>query len=948
MASFTDAIPQFNPYIQQLPVEAMVTVGMEKQQRYDQGVQRIQSQIDQVAGLDIYRPEDKQLMQSKLNELGSKLKTVAAGDFSNYQLVNSVAGMAGTLMKDPTIIAAVQSTQNIKNNSKIMEEARQKGELTPDNELRYRKNLSAYENSGLVDERGNPIVFNAKYDPHFDVFKFVKENFDAVKPANLTFSQVYETDTQGNPLIDPATNKPIYSPVMKKLQKEGRLPEAVSQTLDQIFSDPRVSKQLQITGEYNYQSYTPDMLKQKISNQENTIMAAQNSKIAELTLIKTNAKTQEEKDLIDIQIGNIQSSIDKGKEQYTKLKQGADTNPDAIKGLLYEDDVRSRYTTMFGQMSITETIESNAGWEANYKMQQAAQQRIEFYERLSFDKQKHKDDIYYKELELAQKAAEAAAKNGGKQWELSDMPGEYDIVANFNQEYDSASEDFVNSSGEFIYNGLYKYVPGADARFQKLIQAGNTREKAIDIILKQDAEKQGISDIEFRTKWGDRTTQSINRNGAIVNEELQNAFSLYNVSKKGLEDIQFIKDKHDGISALQTDQSILNLMSGDQIKPQTVKFRGNDVQLSKQNVIDIAAYVAGNKHIFGFAIDEGVRKAADAAYKRLDREGKANLADYMLRTTAVGEAKRDTGDGLFATAQQIIGAPLVFGSNALGGVSAIARTIGSLVTSPIQTLKDDWSAIVGDTDFDKTQVEKAFDIMNVDKYSQGLSAQAENLKKFYNVSPNAKAAIFTGNAEADRKILSDIKGLAGAYKAADQNLSGTFDEFSTLINSKTDANDLNLEVKSYPIGGGRAQFQIVGYDEDGKEVAMTIQPDEARRFNLTSPYVSNSVSILENRINSNGGQTSYGSADVKQTYINGDAYFQKVDRDFPGLLDSPYNVMANITNSNGMYYGKIFVQDPATGTSAPIFTTPGGDLETIYNSLRSMDNNFVRSIISNK
>ena len=942
MASFTDAIPQFNPYIQQLPVEAMVAVGMEKQQRYDQGVQRIQSQIDQVAGLDIYRPEDKQLMQSKLNELGSKLRTVAAGDFSNYQLVNSVAGMAGTVMKDPTILAAVQSTQNIKNNSKIMEEARQKGELTPDNELRYRKNLSAYENSGLVDERGNPIVFNAKYDPHFDVFKFVKENFDAVKPANLTFNEVYETDAQGNPLIDPVTNKPIYSPTMIKLEKDGRLPEAVRQTLDQIFSDPRVSKQLQITGEYNYQSFTPDMLKQKISNQENTIMAAQNSQIAELTLIKTNAKTQEEKDLIDIQIGNIQNSIDKSRGQYRKLKEAADTNPDAIKGLLYEDDVRSRYTTMFGQMSIKETIESNAGWEANYKIQQASEQRRQFNERLTFDKEKQRQDIYYKELELAQKAKDS--EDDGKSWELSDMPSDYDIVATFSQDYDRASEDFVNSSSEFIYNGLYKYVPGADARFQKLIQAGNTREKAIDIILKQDAEKQGISDIEFRTKWGDRTTQSINRNGAIVNEELQNAFSLYNISKRSLEDMQSIKDKNDEITALQTDQSILNLMSGDQIKPQTVKFRGRDVQLTKQNVIDIAAYVAGNKHVLGFAIDDGVRKAADAAYKRLDREGKANLADYMLRTTAMGETKRDAGGGYLATGLQILGAPSIFGTNILGGASTLLRQIGS----PIETFRDDWNKLVGDTDFDKTQVEKAFDIMNNEKYSQGLSAQAENLRKFYNISPNAKSSIFTGNAEADRKILSDIKGLAGAYKSANQNLSGTFDKFSSLVNSKTEAKDLNLEVKSYPTGGGGAQFQIVGYGEDGKEVAMTIQPDEARRFNLTSPYVSNSVSILENRINSNGGQTSYGSADVKQTYINGDAYFQKVDRDFPGLLDSPYNVMANITNSNGMYYGKVFVQDPATGTSAPIFTTPGADLETIYNSLRSMDNNFVRSIISNK
>ena len=936
MASFTDTIPQFNPYIQQLPVEAMVTVGMEKQQRYDQGVQRIQSQIDQVAGLEIYRSEDKQVLQSKLNELGTKLKTVAAGDFSNYQLVNSVAGMAGTVMKDPTILAAVQSTQNIKNNEKLMEEARQKGELTPDNELYYTKKLSAYENSGLVDERGKPIVFGAKYDPHFDVFKFVKESFDAVKPANLTFNEVYETDTQGNVLIDSATNKPIYSPVIKKLEKEGRLPEAVRQTLDQIFSDPRVSKQLQITGEYNYQSYTPELLKQKISNQEATVMAAQNSQIAELTLIKTNAKTQEEKDLVDIQIGNVQSSIEKAKKQYSGLKEAADTNPDVIKGLLYEDDVRSRYTTMFGQMSVTESIESNAGWEANYKIQQATEQRRQFNEKMNLDKQIHKDNMYYKGLEEARKAAEDNAKIGGKEWELSDMPGEYDIVATFNQDYDSASEDFVNSSKEFIYNGLYKYVPGAEARFQKLIQAGNTREKAIDIILKQDAQKQGISDVEFRTKWGDRTTQSINRNGAIVNEELQNAFSLFNVSKKSLEDMQFMKNRNDEITASQTDQSVLKILSGDDIKPQTIKFRGKDIQLSKQNIVDLGVYARGNKHIFGFRIDDGARQAADAAYKRLEREGKGYLGDYILRNASMGD------DDVLSQVGGFFGAPGMF--DIVNAVSKTVRQIGS----PVETFRDDWNAAVGDTNFDFSQVGKVFNGINNDFYSQGLSAQAENLRKFYDIPSNAKSSLLTGDPETDRKILIDVKRLAGAYKASNQNLSGTFSDFSGLVSGVTEAKDLNLEVKSYPTGGGGAQFQIVGYDKEGKEVAMTIQPDEARNLGLRSPYVSNPISILGNRINSNGGQTSYGSADVNQTYINGDAYFQKVNRDFPELVDSPYNVMANITTSNGVYYGKVFVQDPATGKIADIFTTPASDLETIYNSLRSMDNNFVRSIISNK
>jgi hypothetical protein len=35
MASFTDSVPQFNPYVAQLPVEAMVKVGTYKQEKYE-------------------------------------------------------------------------------------------------------------------------------------------------------------------------------------------------------------------------------------------------------------------------------------------------------------------------------------------------------------------------------------------------------------------------------------------------------------------------------------------------------------------------------------------------------------------------------------------------------------------------------------------------------------------------------------------------------------------------------------------------------------------------------------------------------------------------------------------------------------------------------------------------------------------------------------------------
>ena len=114
MASFTDQISQFNPYIQELPVEAMAQVGMAKQAQYDQGVRKVQNYVDRVAGLEIAKPQHKQYLQSKMDELGNRLKTVAAGDFSNQQLVNSVSGMTGQIIKDPIIQNAVYSTQALK------------------------------------------------------------------------------------------------------------------------------------------------------------------------------------------------------------------------------------------------------------------------------------------------------------------------------------------------------------------------------------------------------------------------------------------------------------------------------------------------------------------------------------------------------------------------------------------------------------------------------------------------------------------------------------------------------------------------------------------------------------------------------------------------------------------------------------------------------------------
>ena len=147
MASFKDIIPQFTPYVQQLPVEDMVQVGMYKQQLYDQGVQKIQSQIDNIAGLDIIHDSDRAYLQSKLDELTSNLRGVAAGDFSDQNLVNSVSGMTSQLIKDKNIQNAVASTAWFRKENQRMEKAIEEGKASPQNIANFNKQANEWLSS---------------------------------------------------------------------------------------------------------------------------------------------------------------------------------------------------------------------------------------------------------------------------------------------------------------------------------------------------------------------------------------------------------------------------------------------------------------------------------------------------------------------------------------------------------------------------------------------------------------------------------------------------------------------------------------------------------------------------------------------------------------------------------------------------------------------------------
>lgn len=323
MASFTDIIPQFNPYIQQLPVEAMVKVGMQKQAMYDAGVQKIQSQIDNIAGLDVYKPQHKQYLQSKLNELGGNLKMVAAGDFSNYQLVNSVSGMTNQIIKDPIVQNAVYSTQKIRQEDSRMEEARKNGKSSVENEWWFNNQKSSWLADGDLSKK-----FNGEYLEYVDLDKKLRDVASKIKETDKSVDIPFQRDEQGNVLYyktDRTSGKVTVSTdpnsggekkvddAMLRVKVKGTSAQKIMDNFEMSL-DENDKRQLQITSAYHYRGATRNTFVADATSTINT-----QKKILSDQIVDWSVQLKTDHNLTSDQKAQLEAAIRAGND---KLKSG--------------------------------------------------------------------------------------------------------------------------------------------------------------------------------------------------------------------------------------------------------------------------------------------------------------------------------------------------------------------------------------------------------------------------------------------------------------------------------------------------------------------------------------------------------------------------------------------------------------------------------------------------
>jgi hypothetical protein len=946
MASFTDKSFQFNPYIQELPVQEMYQVGMAKQAQYNQGVQKIQNYIDRVAGVDVYLDVDKEYLQSKLGELGNKLKTVAAGDFSNQQLVNSVTGMTAQISKDQLITNAIGSTARYRSGLSKIQKDIDEGKSNPANIKNFQKQAQPWLSSTKPGQ-----VFNGTYNPHFDIMKFAKEQFDAVKPGKWSFDQLYETDAQGNYKFDIVKDKkgniikqtPVVSPYMVRMEQEGRLPAEVKATLNQIFSDPRVTKQLQITGEYNYGNIDEKGLADMVYAQRDEKTTGYNDKIAELTLRKTLEKTDEGKKLIQGEIDQLQSKLDGVNSSYDKLAQEAYKNPDYVRGFVYKESSIDNLQGMFGSVKVSKQNMESPLWNANFKEWQEANRMRESAADL-----KYKYDALAQASELARLAREndlriAALKatTGKKKpgegpddergLEFAENESSMDVIVNSEQVKTNAANDMLTTGNELVWSGFFANNPKNIQALSKQIALGKTREQGIETILKNTANNNKEPYVDFINRWSDKVVNELKTKPGGVPPALGDAYQLFKKKQKTFQSISQEAADVDSQVAKEVGTDLLKVINDVDIKDTPMKFQGKDVVVTKEDFYDLAIYAKGNVTVGGYFDDKVHKENAKAAEARLTNRGKAFLLPTVLDKFATSTL---SPSGILKDWKTTI----------RQGVELLPFTDQVYLRNP----KGYQVNVDTKGDFENN-LKKVYNVINTEASAKALTRKAELLKSKSFFKPDVKMPILTGDAETDRQTLNDIRRWTLDYGRSGKNLavSGELDGMLEAI--KGDLSDISLEAKTMTGPGGKKVIQILGTDlKTNKSGSIVIADDEAKGLGIdpSGLYESDEITNVRRAIRRNplGSTTMLDAGDVSTYLKQNGSYFEKFE--FPRMVGNPnYDMQANIVKANDMYYAYIYTST-ANGGKRNVQALPGDpNLEVVVNKLKSLGPEFAQAAL---
>lgn len=348
MASFIGALESYNPYVQQIPTDAYVKVGMFKEQEYQAGVKRVQDTIDNIAGLDIANEGGRQYLRARVDELTQSLNKYSTIDFSNVNNVTQLVGLAKPLYQDENIVTDVINTGIYRKWAKDAGEAFKNGKMEMGQYVREMTDANVWLNSKSAGSSytGRQAPNTATKKELVD--KIVKYKKDGIDMNEFVYDVAYDKD------------KPYYVKATNKYYSEAEFNNFI---VDAVMSS---SDREMLMNDHWYENQgvpTEALQKQDLQMYQDKI----NSNLKEIDRIKndpilyTGEKKIEAQKTID-ELLNYNKQLSKGK---IKFLQERNLNDPTSRDVFHRDLAESRF---LNSMSILrnqvqkEELQKNEVW----------------------------------------------------------------------------------------------------------------------------------------------------------------------------------------------------------------------------------------------------------------------------------------------------------------------------------------------------------------------------------------------------------------------------------------------------------------------------------------------------------------------------------------------------------------------------------------------------------
>lgn len=364
-------------YVPPVDLGIFANVLQTKQQQFDLGAAKEQESINQMANLDVIRPQDREYLNNKINNLTSTINNFGGKDFSDPNVLNQIEGLGNDIYGDSKVINAVTSTKQVRKLLNGYDQYKTDPKLSS-----LYSSANEYIDSLKVNDWMNNKDVGKAYDGASAPTPFVPYKKNMIAALDKV-----KADYQDNVSVD---GYYISKDGTTRITPE-RLTAIALQTLT-----PDEQAQVYRDGVYQYRSSSPeDIVKKSLSQYQEKVDETKSMKLYYESQAKAAGEDPNARRnylILAAQKDSELASLTKDPQQVTKaVVDKATKDLNGLKGEVYQNDFISGMANLFSQNKTTRAVTANLGQIAVDRMAQAerhydldyAQKNTHFYDDLA-------------------------------------------------------------------------------------------------------------------------------------------------------------------------------------------------------------------------------------------------------------------------------------------------------------------------------------------------------------------------------------------------------------------------------------------------------------------------------------------------------------------------------------------------------------------------------------